>query len=600
MPQTGLKEVRNIKYLSKDFDSIKFDLIEFIKQNFPNDFQDFNEASGGMALLEMLAYVGDLMSFYIDRQANEGFMGRAVEEKNIFGLSKTLGRKPKFSIPASTNFSLSAVFNDATSAAEFFTIRKGTRVSTTFEPSVSFELIEDVDFSISANRSVTSDGTFVTASVSSISGIAGASRTFVYTVGAASPFLKITLPDEDITEITSVSSSDGNEWSEVDYLAQDTIFVGDNNDTSSSASVPYVLKMKRVPYRFTQEPEPTGVTSIRFGSGKLSLEDSEIIPNPEDFVLPATLRGSASGFCPSTINSGQFLNTRTLGVAPSNVSLDITYRYGGGLDTNVGSNTVTRYTNLLKSYKTTNFESISAEAVDLHDRTLKITNTEQASGGAERETLDEMRENASAFFSAQNRAVTLQDYQILTMSMPATFGTVFRTYARKDPSNNLGVELITIARDTDGYLVSTNGTVKNNIEKFIGRFKSFSDTVKITDGKIVNLTLDFSIVPELNVNANDALLEAFFLLRRELDISNSNFGTSIVKTDIQAKLQNLEKVRSVASLSFGTRTNTVDGRSYSNVQYDVVSNTSNGIITFPPDIIWECKYLDFDITGRTV
>ena len=75
---------RDINYLSKDFDSIKRDLIDYLQRYFPDDYQDFNEVSGGMAIIELLAYVGDAMSFYIDRQVNEGFLDRAIEEKNIF------------------------------------------------------------------------------------------------------------------------------------------------------------------------------------------------------------------------------------------------------------------------------------------------------------------------------------------------------------------------------------------------------------------------------------------------------------------------------------------------------------------------------------
>jgi len=600
MAQTALKEVRNINYLSKDFDSIKTSLIEFIQQNFPNDWQDFNEASGGMALLEMIAYVGDLMSFYIDRQANETLIHRAVEEKNIIGLSKTLGRKPKFAVPAVVNVSLSAELTASNSAAQLFTIKKGTRIATTNEPSVSFEILNDVDFNLSANRSLLNDGTIVTASVSSVSAIAGQSRTFVYTVGAPSKFLKITLPNEDITEITSISSSDGNEWTETEYLAQDTIFFGDDNDTSSSGDIASVLKFKRVPRRYTTEVEPEGVLSIRFGSGKETLEDSEIIPNPEDFVLPPTLRGSASGFIPATINSAQFLDTRSLGIAPGNLALDITYRFGGGLDTNVGLRTLNKFTNLDIIYKTANFTSVSADVVSDIESRLRVFNDEQASGGAERESLDEMRENAAAFFGAQNRAVTLQDYQVFSMSMPPAFGTVFRSYARKDPSNNLGVELFLVARDTDKYLTSPNGVLKNNVETYIKRFKSFSDSIKISDGKIINLSVDFSIVPEPNINVNEALLEAFFVLKAEFDISNSCFNDFIVIPDMIAKLQSIDKIRSVASFNLGNIVNTKDGRTYSNVEFDVKANTFNGIVKFPQTSIWELKYLDFDIIGRAI
>ena len=600
MATQKLKEVRNVNYLSKDFDSIKLNLMEFIQQNFRNDFQDFNEASGGMALLEMLAYVGDLMSFYIDRQANETFINRAVEEKNIIGLSKTLGRKPRFVTPATVDVSISAVMTKATSAQSLFVINKGTRVSTELEPAVSFEIIEDVDFSLTANRTVTSDATFVTASISGVSAVAGQSRTFVYTVGAGKSFLEIELPNEDITEVISITSSDGNEWTEVDHLAQDTIMFGENNDTSTSGNTPFVLKAKRVPRRYTVERETAGRTLIRFGSGKLTLEDSEVIINPEDFVLPPTLRGSASGFTPPAINAAQFLDTKSLGFAPANISLDVNYRFGGGLETNVGSNQLTRFRERTVTYKTANFESLSAEEVNVIEHNMKVSNAEQATGGSERESLEEMRENAAAFFSAQNRAVTLQDYQVLVRSLPACFGSVFRAHSRKDPENALGVELFLISRDTDNRLMAPGGTLKNNIGVYINKFKSFSDSVKLSDGKIINIKTDFSIVPEPNVNGNEALLEALLELRRVFDITNSNFNDFIVIPDIVSRIQSIDKIRSVASFNITNITGSLDGRTYSNVAFNIAAHTNNGILRFPEYAIWETRFLDFDIIGRVI
>ena len=601
MARESLKEIRNISYLSKDFDSIKQDLIEYLKQNFPESWQDFNEASGGMAILELIAYIGDQMSFYIDRQANETFINRAVEEKNIIALSKSLGRKPKFVTPATVNLSVSAVMTQSTSSQSLFTLNKGTRVITPYNPSISFELIDNVDFSLTANRTLTSDGVYTTASVSSVSAVAGQSRTFTYTAGSPTEFLKITLPDTDITEITSVSSSDGNEWYEVDYLAQDSLFVGETNDTSSSSTTPCVLKVKRVPRRYVVEKEPSGITSLRFGSGKLSVEDSEIVPNPEDFVLPPTLRGSASSFSPNIINSSTFLNTKSFGIAPGNVSLDITYRYGGGVGTNVGSNLLIQVRDRKITWKNSVFSTVSATEANLIERNISITNPLQATGGSERESLTEMRENALAFFSAQQRAVTLQDYQILSMSMPSKFGSVFRSYARKDPSNSLGVELFLISKDSDGYLCAPSGVLKNNVETFMSRYKSFSDSIKMSDGKIINLRLDFSIVPEPNINANEALLDAFYLLKRLMDVSNASFSDTIVISDIMAQIQGLDRVRSVASFNITNVVGTVDGRTYSNVEFDVTSHTTNNIITFPNDSIWEFKFVNsWDIVGRSL
>jgi len=595
------RQIADVNYLSKDFDSIKSDLMDYLKRYFPNDFQDFNEASGGMAIIELLAYIGDSMSFYIDRQVNEGFIERAVEDKNIFSLAQNLGYQPKFSRPAVVNLSISAIFTNSTSANSMFTLKKGTKVVTNFEPSVQFETLVDADFSRPENR-VTEQlsPTQTQYSITSVSAIAGSTRTFSYRAGDSIPFLKLTMPDREITEIMSVTSSDGKEYFHVDNLAQGSVFTGFlNTDGSSSADAQYVLQYKKIPYRFTTEVGPEGETSIIFGAGTTDLEDSEIIPNPEDFVLPPSLRGAPSGFAPSVVDSSNFLKTKGLGFAPRDVNLDIKYRYGGGTETNVGPRTLNRFSSRVVSFNNSTFLTASASQANTILSSLIVENVEQATGGSDAENRTSIKQNALQFFNSQNRAVTLQDYQVRVLSMPPEFGSVFRSYARKDPANALGVELITIARNANGFLTPATGTLKNNIETYLKNFKSFSDTIKITEGKVCNIGIDFTILPSADVNSNDALVDCFISLKRIFIAENTNFGSNLVIPNYIARLQALEKVRSVVEFKFTNINTNQDNRTYSGYSFDIKSNTKNGILCFPEDVCWELKFPNFDIVGRT-
>ena len=599
-----IKEIREINYLSKDFDGYKQDLINFLKKYFPNEWQDFNEASGGMALLELVAYLGDSLAFLLDRQVNEGFIDRAIETKNIFALSQNVGYTPKLATPALTNLSISATFQDTSSGSVLFSIKKGSRVTTNFEPAVSFEILNDVDFSNSANRVHTKavGATQATYSVTGVSAAAGSSKLFSYTAGITpTPFLRLELPDINITEIFSVTSNDGYEWQKVDNLAQETIFAGEANTTSTSGDIPFILKLKRVPRRFVEEKIANGRTAITFGSGVSTAEDNEIIPNPEDFVLPPSLRGAVSGFAPMVIDSSNFLKTKTLGMAPgSNVKLDINYRVGGGLQTNVGRDTLARFTSRNVEFKDPDIQTTSPAITDALLNTITVTNPEQASGGADRESLVSIKQNSLSFFNAQNRAVTLTDYQVRVLSMPAQFGSVFRSFARKDPANSLGVELVLMARNARGELIASSETLKNNIETYIKQFKSFSDSVKLTDGKVVNIGTDFSIVAAPNINPNEALLEAFNIVKPMLRTELANFNDTLVVSDFVAKLQASTKIRSVVRFNFTNLANVVDGRQYSTTTFDIPANTTNGILSLPEDMIWEIKFPNLDIVGRTV
>jgi len=596
----GTKQIADVNYLSKDFDSIKSDLIDYLRRYFPDDYQDFNEASGGMAIIELLAYLGDAMSFYIDRQVNEGFIERAIEEKNIFSLAQNLGYKPKFSRPAVVNLSLSAIFDNTTSADSMFTLKKGTKVVTNFEPSVQFETLVDADFSRPENRMVERINSSQTrVSITSVSAIAGSTRTFSYKASNAVPFLKLTLPDNNITEVVSITSSDGKEYFQVDNLAQGSVFTGEINSTSSSSDSQYILQYKKIPYRYTTEVSADGTTSIVFGSGTTDLEDSEIIPNPEDYVLPPSLRGAPSGFAPAVVDSSNFLKTKGLGFAPRDVNIDIKYRYGGGNQTNVGPRTLKTFSSRIVSFNNSNFLSVSSSVANSILSTLSVENVQQATGGSNRESRTAIKQNALQYFNSQNRAVTLQDYQVRVLSMPTEFGSVFRSYARKDPANALGVELITIARNANGFLIPPTGVLKNNIETYIQKFKSFSDTIKLTDGKVCNIGVDFTILPMPDANANDALVECFILLRRLFIAENTNFGSTLIVPNYLARLQALEKVRSVVDFKFTNINTNQDNRTYSAYDFDIKANTKNGVLCFPEDVCWELKYPNFDIVGRT-
>ena len=228
---------KDISYMSKDFDSIKSDLIAYVKRYFPNEFQDFNDASGGMAILDLMAYVGDVLSYNIDKQVNETFINRAIETKNIVNLAQAYGYKPRKTTPAITTLSLTSVVTTSTSADQLTVIQKGSKVFTNLNPVVSFEILEDIDFSDARRRTYKEAGGSSTITVSGVSAVAGSSKKFQYSINDPVKFLKIRLPDRNVTEIVSVSATDGSEYFQVDSLAVDTVFTGDiNTDPSTTSS----------------------------------------------------------------------------------------------------------------------------------------------------------------------------------------------------------------------------------------------------------------------------------------------------------------------------------------------------------------------------
>jgi len=182
--------------------------------------------------------------------------------------------------------------------------------------------------------------------------------------------------------------------------------------------------------------------------------------------------------------------------------------------------------------------------------------------------------------------------------MPANFGTIFRSFVRKDPTNNLGVQMFLITRNNIGNLTMPSDVIKNNIETYIKNFKSFSDTVRMTNGRIINISVDFTIVPMAEVNESQAMMECILVLQKYFDTARTNFNDSIIISEVQARLQALKSVRAVPILNLYNRVGTVDGRAYSGTEFNMKANTTSGIVKFPQDAVWELKYPNFDIISK--
>jgi len=594
------KEIRDIDYISKDFNGYKTDLIDFLKKYFPDTWQDFSQVSGGMALLEMVAYVGDSLSFLMDRQINEGFIDRAIEPANVYSLAQNMGYKPKFSTPATTIISLSATFFDSSSADSMFKLNKQSVVSS--ENFIEFELTEDVDFSDDKNRlTIRNEAESKTTYVKNTVVVAGKTKSFQYTVGSPSPFLKIKLPDVDISEILSVVDSDGGEWIEVDSLARQSVFYGDvNSDASTSAETEFVLKQKKVYNKYITEKSSDGSIYLIFGNGFNSSEDSEIIPNPENFVLPINLRGSVSAFTPTAINSASFLNTTTLGSAPKNTVLNISYRVGGGSNTNVPVNTINRINNKNITFNDQVFESNNPSIASYVVNSLLVKNSIDASGGADPESLEDIKHNSINNINSQYRCVTLNDYIARVLSLPSQYGNIFRTTARKNPNNNNGVQLYVVGLDENQNLKNVNNIVKNNIETYLKEFKTFSDNILITNGSIVNIRVSFSIIKNGTYGINETLLEAFEILKDRFFYKNIRFGDTIVVSDIISVLQNSPKILSVSNINIYSVNGNISGNDYVSSGINIEQYNNNGVITLPQNVVWEVKYPNKDIIGTVV
>ena len=444
----------NVNYLNKDFLTLKTSLIEYAKTYFPNSYKDFNESSPGMMLIEMAAYVGDVLSFYVDQQYREMMLPLAEEKKNIINIAQMLGYKPKPSVPSYVNLKFTQTV-DATGdtdakvpdATQYVTVDKGLQVTSVSNTDIVFETLDVVDFKTSGSHTPPNvqsawDGNGLVTSFDVtryVRAVSGETKSTGFTVGTPTKFLELTISETNVIEIIDVYDSANNRWYEVDYLAQDRIPIethyssdssrqndddsySDINNTNGNAldtvvTVPYSLKYNKTSKRFVTQVNEDNTTSLVFGNGILrpgqSLESTYL--NVEQVGL--TIPGTAANLN-SSIDSLLGDEYSTLGETPAHTNLTVRYRVGGGIVSNVASVDVT-------SLGTPSYLGSPSSA------TLAVTNDDPARGGSAQQSVNEIRERAKAFFATQNRCVTKEDYEARAMALPAKFGNIAKVYVSR-------------------------------------------------------------------------------------------------------------------------------------------------------------------------
>ena len=300
-------DVRTFKYLSKDFSSYKKNLLEFAENYFPEHFNDFDAGNPSMMFLEMIAYVGDVLSFYTDTQIQETFLMLARDRNSIFNIAYAMGYKPKITSAASVNLDITQLvpskLNESDEYIPDYEYAVNLRATSTFKSTenVDFTLVNDCNFQFSSSLSPTSSSIYqYNASglpeyyllKKQATAISAETRVQEFSVGIKEPYKTLTLFDQNIISIESCFDSEGNQWYEVPYLAQDTVFESVANTAANDPTLPqynnqtpYLLKTLTVPKRFISRLKPDGKMELQFGSGTSDQSDELIIPNPENIGL---------------------------------------------------------------------------------------------------------------------------------------------------------------------------------------------------------------------------------------------------------------------------------------------------------------------------
>lgn len=603
-----LKQIRQRRYLNKDFDGLRNDLLDYARTYFPDRIQDFSEASLGGLLLDMAAYIGDVQSFYLDHQFFENFPESAIENNNIERHLRKAGVPIVGAAPAvvSVTFFIrvpSLPNGNAPDPSALPIIKKGSVVRA--GNSTEFELIEDIDFTkrkidgslqATVNVGITNQNNVPQNFILTLDGlcISGKTTTEIFTIGSFIPYRSINLQNPNVTEIVNVVDGLGNTYYEVDYLTQDTVYKGVTNVGYDSQSVSENIVPLPAPYRFVKNTSlQTRLTSLTFGGGSADNLNDDAIPDPSEFALPLYGKTTFSKF---SINPGNLLRSSTLGTTAQNTTLSITYRFGGGLGNNVEANTINFITNLIMFFPNNPNSSISAFVRNSTD----VTNRYSASGGDEAPTVDELKAKIPAYTATQNRIVTKEDLIARVYTLPSNFGRVFRAAIRSNPNNPLASQLFVICRNSQNQLVYASDTLKKNLSTYLNEYRLISDAIDILDVKLINVNVKFSIVVDPTQNKELVLRNVLNNVKNYFSIKNFDIEQPLIQNEIQNIIFNTIGVTSVVGLEIGNVYNTVNNRVYSNQVYDIKGNTYRGIIFGPPGSMFELRYPEYDIVGTAV
>jgi len=617
---------KDVKYLNKDFGKFRKNLIDFTKNYFPNTYNDFNESSPGMMFMEMASYVGDVLSFYTDTQLRESLMSQVQERSNLYTLSQVYGYKPKTVTPANVKLDvyqlLPAVGSGADARPDY---RYALSVKTNMEVSninaVKFRSLDSVDFQFSSSASPSDISVYEVDDTGNITyyllkkqvnAVSGELKTSTFAFADPKVYDKIVLPDANVVDIVSVTDVDGNAWTEVDYLAQETIMnpvenISFNSPATSQhrSTVPYLMCLKRVPRRFITRLRQDGLMELQFGSGLSTDSDEDIIPNPTNVGMGLSyLDRSVS----ANVDPTNFLYTKTYGLAPSNTTLTVKYSLGKGVSDNVALNTINTVDVI--SFATAVSPNLDNTVMSQVQASVAVNNPEPATGGALKQNIENIRQEAMATFASQNRVVTKEDYIARCYSMPAKYGAVQKAFIVQDEqieSNNpdqiipnpLALNLYTLGYDQNKNFVGLNSALKENLKTYLSQFRVMTDAINIKTAYIINIGIEFEIITVPNANSNEVILRCIKYLKDTFNNDNQQINEPINISTLMSALDRIKGVQTVVELEFVNLFDTNEG--YSGNVYDINTATKNKTVYPSMDpAIFEIKYPDKDIKGRVV
>ena len=613
---------RDIRYIDRDFSTLRENLIQYSKTYFPNTYNDFSETSTGMLFMEMAAYVGDVLSFYLDNQIQETFIQKARQTTNLYSLAYSMGYVPKVTTVATVELDFYQQVPAKLSASVYIPdydyaliIPENTQVASNVDATMNFIIEDAVDFSSSSSLDPTEESIYQISGVNPTyyllkkkrKAISATVRTQNFVFNASKKFDTRDIIAGNIIGVLDVIDSNGNIWYEVPNLAQENVFNSirntNTNDPNYSVDteVPYLLELKSVQRRFVTRFLNENTLQLQFGAGSTRNIDEEIVPNPDNVGLGLPFERTKLTTAFSPLN---FVYTNTYGIAPYNTTLTVRYLVGGGAASNVEAGVLT-------AVDDTNITFINP---DLSDTTLATqifksvaaNNEKAADGGMDGDTVEEIRQNSLGNFQNQLRTVTAQDYLIRALSMPSNLGVVAKAHVQP---NKVGeyeagtlpsvLDLYILTYDINKKLRTASDILKRNLQTYLSEYRMINDSIKIKDAYIINIGVNFEIIVRPNFNNAETITKCIESLTSFFEIDKWQINEPIMMKDISILLDKVEGVQTVNNIEIVNLAG--ESLGYSKFSYDVNGSTIDSVLYPSIDpMVFEVKNPTEDIRGRVV